>query len=119
MTARPDLYAAALDCAASRASEWLESLPDRPIPPSEDANNVLARLGGPLPEGPTEPAEGLCCVGRAGAMAERSPGQDSDGERQLIERNSNSVVDRCVGGNVVVAASEVLDEGVAGSKDPC
>ena len=57
MTARPDLYAAALDCAASRAREWLESLPDRPIPPSEDADNVLARLGGPLPEGPTEPAE--------------------------------------------------------------
>jgi len=35
---------------------------------------------------------GLCCVGRAGAMAERSPGQDSDGERQFIEGNSNSVV---------------------------
>ena len=52
-------------------------------------------------------------------MVERWPGQESDGERQLIERNSNSVVDRCVGGNVVVAASEVLDEGVAGSKDPC
>ena len=35
------------------------------------------------------------------------------------KRNSKSVVDWCVGGNVVVAASEVLDEGVAGSKDPC
>ena len=62
---------------------------------------------------------GLCCVGRAGAMVERSPAGESDGERQLIERNSNSVVDWCVGGYVVVAASGVLDEGVAGSEDPC
>ncbi len=41
-----------------------------------------------------------------------------DGERQLIECNSNSVVDWCVGGDVVVAASEVLGEGVTGGEDP-
>ncbi len=61
---------------------------------------------------------GLCCVGRSGAMVERAL-EESEGEHQFIERNSNSVVDWCVGGDLVVAASEVLHEGVAGSEDPC
>lgn len=66
-----------------------------------------------------DPLEGLCCIGRSCGMAERSPAGESDRERQLIERRRKPVMDGRVGGNVIVAASEVLHEGVAGSKDPC
>lgn len=57
MTARPDVYDAALDRAAARAREWLATLPDRPIPPRHDADALLAELGGPLPDQPTDAAE--------------------------------------------------------------
>ena len=49
-------------------------------------------------------------------MVERAL-EESEGEHQFIERNSNSVVDRCVGGDLVVAASEVLDEGMTIGED--
>ncbi len=60
----------------------------------------------------------LCCIGRSGGMVERSPA-GSVGEHQFIERDSDSMVDWCVGGDVVVAASGVLDERMTGDKDPC
>ncbi len=41
------------------------------------------------------------------------------GECQFVEGHSDSMVDWRVDGDVVVAASEVLDEGVTGGKDPC
>src|SRR5262249_45857007 len=36
---------------------WLESLSSRDVPPRDSADQVAAVLGGPLPEGPTAPAE--------------------------------------------------------------
>jgi hypothetical protein len=45
-------------------------------------------------------------------------GGESDGERQLVEGSRDSMLDRCVRGDVVAAASEVLDKRVTGSKDP-
>ena len=57
MTASPELYKAALERAATRASEWLTSLPSRTIPPISDADSALSRLGGSLPAAPTDPAE--------------------------------------------------------------
>ena len=57
MTAPPNLYGPALERAATKAREWLAALPDRPIPPRSDADAVLARISGPLPDGPTDPAE--------------------------------------------------------------
>ena len=51
-------------------------------------------------------------------MAEGPASGESDGEDQLLEGRLDSVVDRCVHGDVVVAASEVLDKRVTGSKDP-
>jgi len=57
MTARPDLYNAALDRAAACAREWLASMPDRSIPPRHDAETVLASLGGALPDEPTDPVD--------------------------------------------------------------
>lgn len=47
---------AALKEAAERAARYLESLPERPVAPPAPAA-LLARLGGPLPEQPTDPRE--------------------------------------------------------------
>jgi len=57
VTARPDAYDAALDRASGHARAWLTSMPDRPIPPRADADEVLRELGGGLPDGPMDPAE--------------------------------------------------------------
>ncbi len=43
--------------------------------------------------------------------------EESEGEHQFIEGNSNLMVDWCVGGDVVVAASDVLDEGMTIGED--
>ena len=56
MSAKPDAYSAALDRAVTHARSWLESLPDRPVPPRVDADELREGLGGPLPEAPSEPA---------------------------------------------------------------
>jgi glutamate/tyrosine decarboxylase-like PLP-dependent enzyme len=57
MTARGDRYTAALDRAAVHAREWLSSMPDRPIPPRRNADELAAGFAAPLPDGPTDPAE--------------------------------------------------------------
>ncbi|CAN5505405.1 aminotransferase class V-fold PLP-dependent enzyme [soil metagenome] len=57
MTASSDDYARSLGRASARAVSWLASLPDRPIPPVADADTLLAKLSGPLPEAPADPAE--------------------------------------------------------------
>jgi glutamate/tyrosine decarboxylase-like PLP-dependent enzyme len=49
--------AGALDRAHAHALTWLASLADRPVPPSADAAEVVARLGPDLPDGPTDPAD--------------------------------------------------------------
>ena len=56
MSARPDLYDAALDRAATHARAWLADVPDRTVPPKGSADEVAAALGD-LPDGPTDPAE--------------------------------------------------------------
>jgi glutamate/tyrosine decarboxylase-like PLP-dependent enzyme len=57
VTARPDAYTAALARAADHARAWLDSVPTRPVPPRATADDLAKGLGGPLPEGPTDPAE--------------------------------------------------------------
>ena len=47
---------AALERAYRHAETWLESLDDRPVPPSVDTDEVVRRLGD-LPDGPTPAAE--------------------------------------------------------------
>ena len=49
--------AAALARAHARALAWLDSLPDRPIPPRLRVADVVARLGPDLPDGPSDPAD--------------------------------------------------------------
>ena len=57
MSADPDQYDKPLDRAAAHARDWLTAVPGRAVPPLVDADEVVATLGGELPEGPTDPAE--------------------------------------------------------------
>jgi glutamate/tyrosine decarboxylase-like PLP-dependent enzyme len=57
MTAPLRAFVPALDRASFHAREWLASLADRPVPPRASADDVLAALGGALPDGPTAPEE--------------------------------------------------------------
>ena len=57
MTARPDVYSAALDRARAHADAWLASMPDRPVSPRVAIDEILATIGRPLPDGPTDPVE--------------------------------------------------------------
>jgi glutamate/tyrosine decarboxylase-like PLP-dependent enzyme len=47
----------ALEEAAAHAAQFLNGLPNRPVGPRAGADELRARLGGPLPDGPTDPAE--------------------------------------------------------------
>ena len=72
MSARRNTYDAALDRAVVHAKEWLESLPDRPVPPRMSADQIAPSFAGPLPDGPTDPAEVvdlLAALAEPGLMA--------------------------------------------------
>jgi glutamate/tyrosine decarboxylase-like PLP-dependent enzyme len=56
MTARPDDYAAALDAAVAHARAWLTSVPQRPVPPQRNADELRAGFGEVIGDGPTDPA---------------------------------------------------------------
>ncbi len=57
MATQADEYGAALDAAMARAREWLASLPDRRVPASASAEQLVPALGEALPDGPTDPAK--------------------------------------------------------------
>jgi glutamate/tyrosine decarboxylase-like PLP-dependent enzyme len=57
MTATVRDYTAALDVAEKHARAWLESVPTRPVPPRVTTDQMVAALGGPLPETGAEPAD--------------------------------------------------------------
>jgi hypothetical protein len=55
---------------ADLAADFLESLPRRPVFPGVAADELRSRLGGPVPDGPSDPGEvvrDLAAVGDAGA----------------------------------------------------
>jgi glutamate/tyrosine decarboxylase-like PLP-dependent enzyme len=57
---------------ADLAADFLESLPERPVFPRVEVDELRARLGGPVPEGPTDAREvvrALAAAGDAGAVA--------------------------------------------------
>jgi glutamate/tyrosine decarboxylase-like PLP-dependent enzyme len=47
----------ALETAAAHATQFLRGLPERPVAARVGAEELRARLGGPLPDGPSDPAE--------------------------------------------------------------
>jgi glutamate/tyrosine decarboxylase-like PLP-dependent enzyme len=53
---RPDAYDEALDRAHAHARSWLAQVPERPIPPTGEADGIAEALGGALPDGPTDAA---------------------------------------------------------------
>ena len=57
MTSPPEAFTAALDRASVHARSWLASMPDRTVPPQRHADELVVDLGGPLPEGPSLPAD--------------------------------------------------------------
>jgi len=72
MTARREKYDAALDRAVVHAKSWLDSMPDRSIPPRLAADEIAPSFAGPLPQGPTDPAEVidlLAALAEPGLMA--------------------------------------------------
>ena len=47
----------ALEAAAAHATQFLRGLAERPVAARAGAEELAARLGGPLPDGPSDPAE--------------------------------------------------------------
>src|SRR5215218_9547883 len=47
----------ALEAAAASATQFLRGLASRPVPATADAGELAARLGGRLPDGPSDPTE--------------------------------------------------------------
>ena len=57
---------------ADYAADFLESLPERPVMPQVDLGELRARMGGPVPDGPSDPREvvaELASVGSEAAVA--------------------------------------------------
>src|SRR2546428_3543561 len=54
-----------LDFTSSIAAEFLESLPQRPVLPALDVDELRRALGGPLPEETTSPIEVIAELARA------------------------------------------------------
>src|SRR5665213_581883 len=72
MTARREAFDPALDRAVAHAKSWLESMPNRPVPPRLSADEIAPSFAGPLPKGPTDPAEVidlLAALAESGLMA--------------------------------------------------
>ncbi len=58
-----------LDDASARAVRYLNGLPERRVSPAPEAVANLTRLGGSLPEGPSDPAETLALLDEIGSPA--------------------------------------------------
>ena len=58
-----------LSAAAERATRYLDGLAERRVAPGLEELAGLARLGGPLPDGPSEPTEVLALLDEAGSPA--------------------------------------------------
>ncbi|HAM26181.1 MAG TPA: aspartate aminotransferase family protein [Microbacteriaceae bacterium] len=57
MSANPDAYRKPLERALEHSSEWLASIPTRPVAPQATADEIAAALAAPLSEHPADPAD--------------------------------------------------------------
>jgi glutamate/tyrosine decarboxylase-like PLP-dependent enzyme len=72
VTARRETFDAALDRAVVHAKSWLDSIPTRAVRPRLSADEIAPSFAGPLPDGPTDPAEVidlLAALAEPGLMA--------------------------------------------------
>jgi glutamate/tyrosine decarboxylase-like PLP-dependent enzyme len=72
MPITPDDYRIALDHAHSHAQDWLDTIPDRRVAPSKNADEMLEVFGGPVPEhgsDPTAVVDELARLAEPGLMA--------------------------------------------------
>ncbi|MCP2031840.1 glutamate/tyrosine decarboxylase-like PLP-dependent enzyme [Okibacterium sp. HSC-33S16] len=72
MAANPEAYREPLEKAHQHASEWLASVPTRPVRPQQGADDVARHFSTPLPEQPTDPTdvvEELVTFAEPGLMA--------------------------------------------------
>jgi glutamate/tyrosine decarboxylase-like PLP-dependent enzyme len=72
VTARRETFDAALDRAVVHAKSWLDSIPNRAVGPRLSADEIAPSFAGPLPQGPTDPAEVvdlLAALAEPGLMA--------------------------------------------------
>jgi glutamate/tyrosine decarboxylase-like PLP-dependent enzyme len=68
-TAMRNSTAALLHAVAQRAINYLEAIPERRVFPTPEQLGELAKLGGPLPENPENPADVLALLDRVGSPA--------------------------------------------------
>jgi glutamate/tyrosine decarboxylase-like PLP-dependent enzyme len=76
VTTPKDPRRAALERAAALAIDWLDRVGERPVGPPADLAALRAALGGPLPDGPSEPAGVVDALARAadpGLVASAGP----------------------------------------------
>src|SRR5580698_8902222 len=72
MPISPDEYRTALDHAHSIAQDWLDTVPDRRVAPSKNADEMFAVFNAPLPDGPTDAVtvvDELATLAEPGLMA--------------------------------------------------
>jgi len=72
VTAPRSAYDAALDRAVVHAKSWLDSMPERDVPPRLSTDEIGPSFAGPLPDGPTDPAaviDLLATLAEPGLMA--------------------------------------------------
>ena len=65
MTARAEDYAAALEAALTHARRWLASVPNRPVPPRMNADELRLAFGEMIPDGPSDPGAVIDTLGEA------------------------------------------------------
>ena len=72
MQFEPDVYRSALAHAQGRAMEWIASIPDRPIAPVKNVDEMKAEFAGGLQDGSTDPTtviDELASLAEPGLMA--------------------------------------------------
>jgi glutamate/tyrosine decarboxylase-like PLP-dependent enzyme len=99
MTFRPADFDGALDRAHARARAWLRAEPERDIPPVGSVDDVVAQLGGPIPDGPTDPADVIDELARVA-----QPGLMSMGSGRFFGWVTGGTVPAALGADWLVSA---------------
>ena len=87
--------------------------------PARSSGALLARQEQHNRAGGTDPQTLLCCpIPQEIRASSLRCSAESDGDCEVVERDAESVTVGCLGGDVVVAAAQILHKGVTGGEDP-